>query len=85
MASNKDIIFKFRKKEWKVQKDPYCYAVHYKNGENWSLVGYYTSTKELIQRLIRENLINGNDGREFLKDMKGVCEELGEVVRKAFK
>ena len=78
-----EIVFKYRTKTWKMHKDPYCFVLSKLSGDNWGVVGYYSSPKYIVQRLVKENFITTKDGKEFLSSLNAVMDDLGTAINNA--
>lgn len=78
-----EIVFKYRTKIWKLHKDPHCFVLSNKVKDEWNIVGYYSSPKYIVQRLVKENFITAKDGKEFLSSLNAVMDDLGTVINKA--
>ena len=77
--------FKFRNKEYRVQRDPHQFILQQKVGEEYNNIGYYSEASYLVKKLVSLHCVNGADGKEMLKIMKTCCEQLGTMITRAVK
>ena len=84
------ITFKFRNKEYRVERDPHQFILSQKyvteKGEiTYHNLGYYSDAKYLIKKLLSLHLISAKDSTEILSLMKTICDQLGNVLNRAIK
>lgn len=75
-----NITFKYRKKEWTLAKEPYGYSL-----TNNNKTTYYSNTRAIAEKLLKEHLINTKDHKEFVNSYTKTCKELVSVLEKAVK
>ena len=77
--------FKFRNKEYKVQRDPHQFILQQKVGEEYNSIGYYSDVNYLVKKLVSLHCVSGKDGKEMLSLMKTCCEQVGTAIKRALK
>lgn len=82
------MYFKFRNKEYKVERDSHQFILSQKyktekGEEAYTVLGYYSDTYYLIKKLVSLHLIKGDDGKELNKLIHICCKQLGEAVARA--
>lgn len=81
----KEIVFKFRKKTWKLVKESHGFSLQSSKavaGE-WQVEGYFSDISSIIVRLVKEHFISTSDGKELLVSFNTTCKELTKVLNKA--
>lgn len=79
------MYFKFRNKEYCVEKDAYQYVLKGKIGDVYYIDGYYSDIYFLIKKLISLHVVKDEDGKHMIKTIDDTCKELKEEIRKALK
>ncbi len=80
--------FKFRKKEYRVERDAHQFILSLKGGgkeEAYSVLGYYSSAAYLIKQLLKLHLISGTNATEISTNFSKTCADLGKILDKAVK
>ena len=79
----KEILFKYRRKEWKLVKEAHGFSLQSSTAGEWQTVGYYSCIRSIIVRLIQEHFISSKDGKEMISKFDKTCNELADVIKKA--
>ena len=83
------MYFKFRNKEYKVERDSHQFILFEKYiGEKgdveYNTIGYYKDPYYLIQKLVSLNLLTDKTAKSMLSELHATCNELSKALLNAF-
>lgn len=81
-----ETIFKYRKKTWKLVKEPHGFSLQclYRTLEGtdaYNIIGYYSNIESIVMRLVKEHFVSTKDGKEMLKTINNTCSSLSEAIK----
>lgn len=84
------MIFKFRKKEYKVERDSHQFILSQKyitekGEEEYNNIGYYHDLALMVKKLISLHVITSKDGKELVNCVALCCKQLGTAIERAVK
>lgn len=77
--------FRYRKCNYRVERDSHQFILSKKTGNDYGVVGYFSDAYFLIKKLVSLHCFTDCVGNDILKTIKNTCSTLEKVLNKAVK